>query len=50
MTEHRVAAHLGIDNTYDPLQVELALLADAGFQRPDYFWRRGPMTVFGGFA
>lgn len=38
------------EDTYLPLHVELALLAEAGFARPECFWRRGPMTVFGGFA
>lgn len=38
------------EDTYQPLAVELALLADAGFSRPECFWRKGPITVFGGFA
>ena len=38
------------EDTYQPLSVELALLADAGFKRPECFWRRGPVAVFGGFA
>lgn len=38
------------EDTYLPLHVELGLLADAGFARPECFWRRGPMTVFGAFA
>ena len=37
------------EDTYQPLARELALLADAGFVRPDGFWKRGPMTVYGGF-
>ena len=37
------------EDTYQPLQLELSLLSDANFERPDCFWRRGPMTVFGAF-
>lgn len=37
------------EDTYRPLVTELALLADAGFTSPDAFWKRGPMTVYGGF-
>ncbi|MFN0250469.1 MAG: class I SAM-dependent methyltransferase [Kofleriaceae bacterium] len=37
------------EDTYRPLATELALLAEAGFTRPDAFWKRGPMTVYGGF-
>jgi tRNA (cmo5U34)-methyltransferase len=37
------------EDTYQPLSVELALLADAGFARPECFWRKGPIAVFGGF-
>ena len=37
------------EDTYQPLAVELALLADAGFARPDCFWKLGAMTAFGGF-
>ena len=37
------------EDTYRPLVTEFALLSDAGFARPDAFWKRGPMTVYGGF-
>jgi tRNA (cmo5U34)-methyltransferase len=37
------------EDRYYPLAVELDLLAAAGFVRPDCFWKRGAMTVFGGF-
>lgn len=37
------------EDTYQPLAVELALLRDAGFPRPDCFWKQGAMTAFGGF-
>ena len=37
------------EDRYYPLAVELRLLADAGFARPDCFWKYGPMTVYGGF-
>jgi tRNA (cmo5U34)-methyltransferase len=38
------------EDTYQPLYVELSLLADAGFERPECFWKHGPMSVYGGFA
>lgn len=37
------------EDTYQPLAVELVLLAEAGFARPECFWRKGPVTVLGGF-
>ncbi len=37
------------EDRYYPLATELALLRDAGFVRPDCFWKRGAPTVFGGF-
>jgi len=37
------------EDRYYPLATELRLLADAGFARPDCFWKYGPMTVYGGF-
>ncbi len=37
------------EDRYYPLTTELALLADAGFPRPDCFWKQGASTVFGGF-
>ena len=43
-------AQWSTEDTYQPLSVELALLAEAGFARPECFWRRGPVTVFGAFA
>ena len=42
-------AQWSTEDTYQPLAVELALLADAGFARPECFWRKGPIAVFGGF-
>ena len=38
------------EDTYQPLHTELALLADAGFERPECFWKHGPMAVYGAFA
>jgi tRNA (cmo5U34)-methyltransferase len=38
------------EDTYQPLHVELSLLADAGFESPECFWKHGPMSVYGGFA
>jgi tRNA (cmo5U34)-methyltransferase len=37
------------EDRYYPLSVELDLLAQAGFARPECFWKRGASTVFGGF-
>jgi len=37
------------EDRYYPLATELRLLADAGFARPDCFWKYGPMTVYGGY-
>lgn len=37
------------EDRYYPLTTELGLLADAGFPRPDCFWKQGASTVFGGF-
>jgi tRNA (cmo5U34)-methyltransferase len=37
------------EDRYFPLATELALLADAGFPRPECFWKQGAPTVFGGF-
>jgi tRNA (cmo5U34)-methyltransferase len=38
------------EDRYYPLATELATLAEAGFPRPECFWRQGPMAVFGGFC
>jgi len=37
------------EDRYHPLAIELQLLADAGFARPECFWKYGPMTVYGAF-
>lgn len=37
------------EDRYYPLGIELQLLADAGFARPECFWKYGPMTVYGAF-
>lgn len=42
-------ARWAAEDVYQPLEVELELLGTAGFRHPECFWRRGPMTVFGGF-
>ena len=36
-------------DSYLSLPDELALLGDAGFPRPDCFWRDGGLAVYGGF-
>jgi tRNA (cmo5U34)-methyltransferase len=46
------AEHLGQwaeEDFYVPLPDELRLIADAGFPRPDIFWRDGLIAVYGGF-
>jgi tRNA (cmo5U34)-methyltransferase len=45
----RLFRQWALEDTYQPLATELALLVDAGFSQPDAFWKRGPMTVYGGF-
>jgi tRNA (cmo5U34)-methyltransferase len=45
----RLFAAWAQEDRYLPLAMELQLLADAGFARPDCFWKHGPMTVFGGY-
>jgi SAM-dependent methyltransferase len=37
------------EDFYVPLPVELGLMADAGFPRPDVFWRDGLIAVYGAF-
>jgi tRNA (cmo5U34)-methyltransferase len=37
------------EDFYLPLPEELALIADAGFPRPECFWRDGLIAVYGGF-
>jgi tRNA (cmo5U34)-methyltransferase len=44
--------HLGQwaeEDFYVPLPDELRLIADAGFPRPDVFWRDGEIAVYGAF-
>jgi tRNA (cmo5U34)-methyltransferase len=45
----RLFAAWAEQDRYLPLVTELQLLAEAGFERPDCFWKYGPMTVFGAF-
>jgi tRNA (cmo5U34)-methyltransferase len=57
LAEHGVSAAEGDallaqwseEDFYVSLRDELALLASAGFPRPDCFWREGWIGVFGGF-
>jgi spermidine synthase len=35
------------EDTYQQIYDELVALAQAGFQRPDVFWRQGPFGVYG---
>ena len=36
------------EDTYQQISDELRALGNAGFRRPEVFWRKGPMTVYGG--
>jgi len=36
------------EDTYQQIFDELQALCQAGFQHPEVFWRKGPMTVYGG--
>ena len=57
MAEHGIsadsaAAHLtqwAAEDFYVSLPDELRLIADAGFPRPDCFWRDGLIAVYGAF-
>lgn len=47
------AAHFAqwaTEDSYYPLRDELAMLAEAGFPRPDCFWKAGPIAVYGAFV
>lgn len=44
----RLFGEWGKEDRYLPLHEELRLLAEAGFEDPECFWRRGPMTIYGG--
>jgi tRNA (cmo5U34)-methyltransferase len=37
------------EDRYYPLAMELRMIADAGFERPECFWKYGPMAVYGGY-
>jgi tRNA (cmo5U34)-methyltransferase len=37
------------EDVYVPLTDELGLIAEAGFPRPEIFWRDGLLAVYGGF-
>ena len=37
------------EDHYVPIGAELGLVFDAGFPRPEYFWRQGGIAVYGGF-
>lgn len=57
MARHGIAQHAANalfakwagEDHYVPLATELHLLADAGFARPDCFWKYGPVAVYGAF-
>jgi tRNA (cmo5U34)-methyltransferase len=42
-------AQWAVEDRYQPLAAELGALAEAGFPRPECFWKHGPITVLGGF-
>ena len=37
------------EDNYQQIYDELAALAQAGFHRPEVFWKQGPIAVYGGF-
>lgn len=52
ISAEEAAAHLAQwaeEDFYVSLPDELGLIADAGFPRPDCFWRDGLIAVYGGF-
>ena len=51
ITEEEGRKHLADwakEDTYQPMFDELRILAQAGFRRPDVYWREGPFAVYGG--
>jgi spermidine synthase len=51
ITETEARRHLSDwakEDTYQQISDELRALAQAGFPRPEVFWREGPMAVYGG--
>ncbi|MBX3159349.1 MAG: class I SAM-dependent methyltransferase [Deltaproteobacteria bacterium] len=46
----RLFAAWAAEDFYLPLSTELQLLADAGFARPECFWKYGPIAVYGAYA
>jgi tRNA (cmo5U34)-methyltransferase len=36
------------EDTYHQISDELTALAQAGFRRPEVYWKKGPITVYGG--
>lgn len=45
----RLFAQWAGEDTYYPLRDELAMLCEAGFARPECFWKHGPIAVYGAF-
>ena len=45
----RLFAQWACEDTYYPLRDELAMLAKAGFTRPECFWKSGPIAVYGAY-
>ena len=45
---HKHLSDWEAEDTYVPLADELSALSGAGFERPECFWKLGPIAVFGG--
>ena len=56
MAKHRISEEEGRkhltawaeEDTYQQTSDELTILAQAGFRRPEVYWREGPFAVYGG--
>jgi tRNA (cmo5U34)-methyltransferase len=51
ITEAEGRKHLAdwaAEDTYQQMSDELRILTEAGFRRPEVFWREGPFAVYGG--
>jgi len=47
---HRHFADWAHEDRYFSMHEELAALSRAGFEQPECFWRRGPLSIYGGLS
>jgi tRNA (cmo5U34)-methyltransferase len=45
---HKYLADWAAEDTYQQMSDELRILSEAGFLRPEVYWREGPFAVYGG--